>query len=347
MQTLRLFCDVARLRSFSDAAALHGITQSAASQRVGQLEKRLNVAFFDRSVRPMTLTEAGELFWREVQELVDRYDRLERRVQQLHAGPEGQVTVAAIYSAGIGLLNQIKDRFEAAYPKVSVRLDYKSPEDVHEAVRNKRCDLGILSYPERWRDVDYIPLRNEVMAVVCSPSHRLAGRTRVHASELAAWTMVSFEPDLPVAQQILRYFKEQHIRPRIKHVFDNIDTIKGVVEVTDCFAIVPKRTVLREVAAGRLAVVELEPELLRPIGIVHRRRKSRSGHGESRQKPASGVSGASDVSRPAAQPVEPSLEHFSPAAQLFVAFLLEHAGPKVDSVDEVEARGRELVGGRV
>src|SRR5690606_2035151 len=103
MQTLRLFCDVARLRSFSDAAALHGITQSAASQRVGHLERRLNVTFFDRSVRPLTLTDAGELFWREVQELVGRYNRLEQRVQQLHAGPEGQVTVAAIYSAGIGL----------------------------------------------------------------------------------------------------------------------------------------------------------------------------------------------------------------------------------------------------
>ncbi|MCC7205272.1 MAG: LysR family transcriptional regulator, partial [Phycisphaeraceae bacterium] len=65
MQSLRLFCDVAGHRSFSLAAKKHGITQSAVSQRVGQLEKRLGVTLLDRSVRPLALTPAGELFLRE------------------------------------------------------------------------------------------------------------------------------------------------------------------------------------------------------------------------------------------------------------------------------------------
>src|SRR3990170_3440648 len=117
MQTLRLFCDVARLRSFSEGAALHGITQSAASQRIGQLERRLDVTLIDRSVRPLVLTAAGEMFLQECQELVERYSRTEQRIRQVHGGPAGTVVVAAIYSAGIGLLNHIKERFEAAYPQ--------------------------------------------------------------------------------------------------------------------------------------------------------------------------------------------------------------------------------------
>ena len=58
---MRLFVDVAVLRSFSKAAARHAITQSAVSQRVRQLEERLGVELLDRTVHPFELTPAGAL----------------------------------------------------------------------------------------------------------------------------------------------------------------------------------------------------------------------------------------------------------------------------------------------
>ena len=321
MDTLRLFCDVARLGSISRAAVLHGVTQSAASQRIGQLEKRLNVSLLDRSVRPLALTAAGELFRKESEQLVRRYAQLEQRLRQMNGSPHGHVVVAAIYSAGIGLLNHIKEKFGAAYPNIRTTISHKRPEDVHEAVRRRQCDFGIVSYPKRWRDVDHHPLRDELMAVVCPPHHALARRQTVQAGELEQWPMASFENDLPVGREIRRYLAHEGVRANIVQVFDNIDTLRGAVEVTGLFAILPKRTVLREVAAGRLAVVELEPELVRPIGIIQRRQRR----------------GPNGVWH----------EDFSPAAQLFIDFLLEHAGPKVEMLDEVEARGRDMVGGKV
>ena len=72
---------------------------------------------------------------------------------------------------------------------------------------------------------------------------------------------------------------------------------------------------LREVAARTLAVVELEPKLVRPMGIIHARR---GGNGHV----------------------------FTPAVRAFVDFLLEHAGPKVDAVDETAGRRAQLVGDR-
>ncbi|MEE9212086.1 MAG: LysR substrate-binding domain-containing protein, partial [Phycisphaeraceae bacterium] len=328
--------------------------------RIGQLEKRLGAKLIDRSVRPLALTQAGELFLREARELVERYNRLEQRigrigtdgsaVQEGDAGaqPQGLVTVAAIYSAGIGLLNFVRDKFVAEYPRVSVTLDYKHPDDVFETVRRRQCDLGILSYPERWRGLGVIPLRNEVMAVVCSPRHTLARRAKVKARELGRWPMASFETRLPVGRRIRRYLKDQGVRPRFASVFDNIDTIKAALGVTDQVAILPKRTVLREVAAGTLAVVELEPELLRPIAIVYRKPRGSNGPNgngttndaahsdDTAARTGNGQGGNGDITGV-----------FSPSAQAFVDFLLKHAGPNVATVDPVEARGRELVGGKV
>jgi len=316
MQSLRLFCDVARHQSFSRAADDAGITQSAASQRIRSLEDRLGVKLFDRSVRPLVLTPAGDVYFREVRELIDRYDRLEARIGTLKNQPTGQVRVDAIYSAGVDLLRHIEKAFAQACPQVSVAIHYRRPEEVYDAVRRRQCDLGILSYPQRWRDVAHIPLRDELMAVVCSPKHPLAGRPSVTPPELDPWPMVTFERDLPVARKIKAYLRDNGAGPKVVNVFDNIDTIKTAVAGTDRVAILPKRTVLRDVAAGTLAVVELLPELMRPLGIIHRKRNGAGGL-------------------------------FTPAVQAFVDFLLEHAGPHSDVVDEVDARGRQMVGGKV
>ena len=277
MHSLRLFCDVAALRSFSKAADLHGITQSAVSQRVQQLEEKLGVELLDRSVRPPALTAAGALYAREARELVERYDDLTRRVAAMNGEPEpaalaGEVVVAAIYSAGIDLLQALEEDFVARHPGVEIRIDYKRPEDVDRAVRSGTCDFGIVSYPRRWRGVEVRPLRDERMSVVCPPHHRLALRREVKAAELDGLAMMSFDAQLPVARHIKRYLREHGATPEITQEVDNIDTLKSLLELSDEYAILPRRTVLREADAGTLVVVELEPALHRPLGIISARR---------------------------------------------------------------------------
>lgn len=305
MQSLRLFCDVAGHRSFSQAARKHGITQSAASQRVGQLEKRLGVTLLDRSVRPLSLTAAGELFLREVREILDRYDRLEHRLAALESQLSGEVSVIAIYSAGIDLLNEARSVFEARHPRVHVNVAYAHHERIYESVRGGRADLGILSFPDRSRDLTVVPLRDEEMVVVTRGGHALArhyGAGPIGAADLEDVAMAAFEPALPVARHIRRYFKDQGVSPRIASTFDNVDTIKSAVEVTDHVALLPRRTVLREVAAGTLAAIDLHPPLARPMGIIRRRGNGKGSGGLPR------------------------------AAQALIEFLLEHTGSHGDMI---------------
>jgi len=305
MQTVRLFCDVARHQSFSRAAGDHGITQSAASQRVLALEKRLGVTLIDRSVRPLALTQAGEVYLRDAREILERYDDLERRVSQLRPTLHGAVRVDAIYSAGIDLLNHIKEAFEREHPGVRVDVNYRQPGEVVAAVKNEQCDFGIVSYPLTWKDeVSSVPLRDERMALVVAPRHPLASRAKMHARDLDGVELIAFEPDLPVAKAVKRYLREHGATPVVSSVFDNIDTIKSAVAVTQLAAILPKRTVHREVRAGSLAAIELEPRLSRPIGIVRSKR-----HRRGRSAP--------------------------PTVQAFIDYLLENAGPKVDLISQI------------
>ena len=56
--------------------------------------------------------------------------------------------------------------------------------------------------------------------------------------------------------------------------FDNVQMIKEAVGLGSGISILPARTMQAEIAQGRLVAVNLEaPGLVRPVGIVHRRRK--------------------------------------------------------------------------
>lgn len=278
--TLRLFQDAADARSVSVAARRHGLTQSAASQRISQLERALGVVLLDRTVRPVGLTEAGRVYRDELAELLEKYDRLERRVRRMgHAAKpaQGRVPVVAIYSAGIDLMAQQRDAFERQHPGAEVSLDYDRPEAVVRRVASGQSELGVVSYPERWDacasggPLVVTPLREEAMAVVCRPNHRLARERRVHARHLDRLAMLAFEAELPAGRDTAEYLARHEARPTIAHRFDNLDTLKGAVAVTDRFAILPRRCVRREVESGALAEVALTPALHRSIALVHRR----------------------------------------------------------------------------
>ncbi len=272
MRTLRIFLDVAGFRSISQAADAHGLTQSAVSQRMSQLEAKLGVELLDRSVRPLALTTAGQVFAEEVADILERYRKLTERICQMKPEPVGEVRVSAIYSAGIDLLQALRENFETDTPGVVIHLSYKRPEEVDRSVREGTCDFGIVSYPRRWQGLGVRMLRDEPMSVVCPPGHPLLRRRSVKASELGKWTMIGLEPGLPVSRHIRRYLKAEGVDPQYAYEPDNIDTMKSMLEIGDQVAILPRRTVAREVAAGALGVVDLVPELNRPLGIIHRRK---------------------------------------------------------------------------
>ena len=303
MQGLRIFCDVADLRSFSRAAELHGITQSAVSQRIQHLEELLGTRLLDRSKRPFVLTPAGELASREGRELVARYDALARNVARLDPERGGTVRVHAIYSAGIALLNQLRAEFQLRRPEVDVEIEYEPPSAVAEAARTGRCDFGIVSYPEQWPGLHSRPLREERMCLACGVDHELAGADRVRAADLDGRELIHFTHELPAARHIRSYLVANGANAVFAQRLDNIDTFKNMLQATDYAAILPLRTFLAEVRAGLLAAAPLEPALERPMGIVFARRRLR------------------------------------PAAEDFAAFLVENAGPMPADDEPSAARG--------
>lgn len=272
---MRLFCDVVRCRSFSQAAALNNISQSASSQAVAQVEREVGIQLVDRSKRPFILTAEGEVYYNGFCDILARYDAIQADVRSLREEIAGLVRVAAIYSVGLHEMRACMHDFMSSYPKARVRLQYLLPDRVYEAVMSGEVDLGLVSYPSASRDLSVIPLRSETMVLVCHPQHHLADRQSVNLTDLQGENFIAFDRDLAICKELDRHLREHEVTVRKVMEFDNIETIKEAIEIGAGLSILPRPTIRREVSTGTLAAVMIaDGKLERPIGIIHRQRKS-------------------------------------------------------------------------
>lgn len=259
----------------SRGAAACGVTQSAASQHVQEVEKRLGVAMFDRTKRPLELTAAGKLYAEFCRDVLRREEEFSTALETLKGDVEGTVRVASIYSIGLSEMSRLRDEFAVRCPTAQLHVDYMRPEKVYEAVRNDASDLGLVSYPEASRELAARPWRQEKMQVAAPPAHAFAGREAVYPDDLKGQDFIGFDEDLPIWKELERFLKAQGIEVNLVMHFDNIQMIKEAVALGSGVSILPARTMQAEIAQGRLVAIPLEaPELARPVGILHRRRKT-------------------------------------------------------------------------
>ncbi len=274
IETFRIFCDLADLRSFSKAAEKHLVSQSAISQQIAQLEVEHKCQLLNRRKRPLELTAEGELFYRAARDIVDRYEQLRSEMNTLKAAAHSRVNVGAIYSIGMHTLPDYLKRFMVKRPNVNVHVEYFSSEKIYELVLSGDLDIGLVAVPRRDKRLNVYEFEDEPLVLVCSSKHSLAGQSQIDIHKVQYERFIGFEPSVPTRAWIDGILQRYNITIRPAMEFDNIETVKKAVEINSGVSILPRTAILQELAAGTVKAIEFTDEqLVRPTGIITRRDK--------------------------------------------------------------------------
>jgi DNA-binding transcriptional LysR family regulator len=253
---------------------MNGISQSAATQHIQELEKKLRVQLLDRSTRPLGLTPGGKLYAELCRDVLRCEENFVAALDDVKSEVEGGVRVASIYSIGLSEVPALREQFSHTCPGVQLHVEFLRPDKVYEAVLSDQADLGFISYPENRRDLTVIPWREEQMTVAVYPSHPLARRRAVHPRDLDGQDFISFDEEVVIRRELDRFFREHEVAISIVMQFDNIQSIKEAVVLGSGISILPERAIQTELEHGRLVSIPLNaPELIRPTGIIHRKKK--------------------------------------------------------------------------
>ena len=272
IETLRMFCDLADLRSFSKTADKHLVSQSAVSQQVAQLEIEHKCQLLNRQKRPLELTTAGEIFYRAARDMVDRYELLRSEMNTLKQAAQCRVNVGAIYSIGMHTLPEYLKKFMVKKPSVNVHVEYFTADKIYEMVLAGELDIGLVAVPRRDKRLEVYDFEDEPLVLACSPKHPLAAQSHIDIHKLQFERFISFEEGVPTRVWIDGIFQRYNIVIRPVMEFDNVETVKKAVEINSGVSILPRPAMLQEIATGTIKAIEFENErFVRPTGILVRR----------------------------------------------------------------------------
>ena len=276
--SLQLFSDLVDTGSFSQAAEKNFVSQSAVSQRLKALEAEYGQTLIDRGQGrgKVAATAAGQTLYAGAKALLQAAAALDAEMRQLSDEVAGTVRVATVYSVGLHALPPRLKPFLAAHPRVNVHLEYKQTDKVYDDVASGSVDIGIVACPTAKRGLEIVPFAEEEMALVCAPEHPLAG-TEAALKQLDGLPFIGFADDIPTRRLVDEKLKAAGARVKVVSTFDNIETIKNLVEIGSGVSILPADTVRQEQRAGTLAAVPLTPAdaFTRPTGLLLKKTKAR------------------------------------------------------------------------
>lgn len=279
LESLQILADLVETGSFSRAAEKSFISQSAVSQRIRALEKEYGQTLLERGqgrgrVAP---TAAGDTLYRGAKPLLQSAAELDAQMRQLSDEVAGTMRVATVYSVGLHALPPRLKPFLEAHPRIKVHLEYEQTDKVYDDVMSGILDVGIVACPAARRGLEILPFAQEPMAVICAPEHPLARQKEVTLRQLDGLAFIGFTDDIPTRKLVDAHLRAASVRVKMVTMFDNIETIKNLVEIGSGISILPADTVSREVREGALVVLPFKTAdaFTRPTGLLVKTTKTR------------------------------------------------------------------------
>lgn len=119
---IRAFVQVFDAGGFSAAARAHGRSKALLSKYVTDLEDYLGVRLMNRTTRKLSLTEAGEAYYREASQILLQLDDLDATISDQTSEARGLLRVSAARNFGETTLAPALFAFMADHPEVTLDL---------------------------------------------------------------------------------------------------------------------------------------------------------------------------------------------------------------------------------
>ena len=191
---LRCFVEVAQELNYAKAASNLFISQPAVSRHIISLENDLGVQLFVRSRHHVALTSAGNLFYSEAKDTLERIDLSKHSI--LNNPGEETLNVGCVSSIRIDGLSKIYAKYHAKMPHVCINNTEITAGDYRRVSSGDHLDVafvpsslkGHLSYKEA--SLNYYTLYRGTLCCVMRADHRLVSKERITFHDLQGETLI-------------------------------------------------------------------------------------------------------------------------------------------------------------
>lgn len=261
LEQLQAFLAVAQTGNFQQAACQCGITQSTISRQIQGLETNLGLLLFHRGGQTH-LTLGGKRFLPRAQKMVREWDEAIAELNDLIAGNQPELCVAAIHSVCAHFLPPVLQQFCQDCPQVQLRVTSLGSDRSLKVLKDGLVDLAIVmnnrfltASPEMVIDVLY----DEPIQVLIGADHPLAACQTIPWTELACYPQVVFKDGYGMQRLVQEQFKRQGIELKVALELNTLDAFRGVIRQGNLIALLPRGAIIDAQNDPTLTVREIGP----------------------------------------------------------------------------------------
>ena len=164
---------VAEYQNFTLAAEKSFVTQPTLSMQVQKLEDELDILIFDRSKKPISVTEVGQKIVAQAKNIVNEANRIKDIVDQEKGFIGGEYTLGIIPTIMPTLLPMFLKTFIKKYPKVNLIIKEQNTDGLIRNIQDGHLDAAIAATPLEVEFIKERPLYYEPFVGYVPPSNKL------------------------------------------------------------------------------------------------------------------------------------------------------------------------------
>jgi LysR family hydrogen peroxide-inducible transcriptional activator len=181
---LKYVLAVAEYKNFTLAAEKCFVTQPTLSMQIQKIEDELSILIFDRTKKPIQLTEIGQKIVTQAKNIVNEADRIQDIVEQQKGFIGGEFRLGIIPTIMPTLLPMFLNNFIKKYPKVKLIIEELNTEEIIIKLNNGHLDAAIAATPLLEEKIKEIVLYYEPFMAYIPENHHHYNKEEIEVADL-------------------------------------------------------------------------------------------------------------------------------------------------------------------
>lgn len=267
---LLAFVTLARLGNFTHTAKELSLTQSAISHAIKTLEEEVGCQLVERASKRTVLTQAGEVFLAHAERSLASMYAARDELDHMTVWGQGRLRIGASSTTCQYILPTVLREFRQCFPKCSITIETGDQPRQLEMLLGNQTDLAIMLEPERYRELEFVPLFKDELMFVTTPVHPWAKAREVTPQMLAEETLIVYNRSSTTYRMLSDHLREERLAAQQLIELSSMEAIKELVRVGVGVGVLASWICEAELRSGALVALRIGRHgLSRTWGLSH------------------------------------------------------------------------------
>ncbi|WP_396186556.1 LysR substrate-binding domain-containing protein [Flavobacterium sp.] len=205
---------VAEHKNFTLAAEKCFVTQPTLSMQIQKIEEELNILIFDRSKKPIQLTDIGRKIVEQAKNIVSEAGKIKDIVEFQKGFIGGEFRLGIIPTIMPTLLPMFLNNFIKKYPKIKLIIEELNTDEIITRLKNGHLDAAIAATPLEDEKIKEIVLYYEPFVAYIPENFAILHKNEIEISDLNLDDILLLQDGHCFRDGILNLCKNQDVASR-------------------------------------------------------------------------------------------------------------------------------------